>query len=284
MTNSLNGKDTALADPRREPISPWLNPVTRALRAGRVAVGACAISFPGAVSAQIFGRAGFSFYYFDMEHSSLSIDAVAPIATAAKLAGIVPIAGPSGIADFLVSRTLDNGAMGVIVPHVTSRAEAELVVAASLYAPDGSRGLLNFGALTDFEMADAAEWVTAINRETLVAVKVESEAGINNIEAIASVPGLSAILIGPGDLSASLGIPGAPLEHPRMVEAIEATVAACARNGIAGGPHVSTQADLATWVERGARFFSFSFDGALLLDGSRQAVCAAREVVGAQLL
>jgi 2-keto-3-deoxy-L-rhamnonate aldolase RhmA len=273
-----------LAAPRRESISPWLNPVTRALREGKVVVGACAISFPGATSAQIFGRAGFSFYYFDMEHSSLSIDDVAPIATAAKHAGIVPIAGPSGIADHLVARPLDNGAMGVIVPHVTTRDETELVVRSALYAPDGSRGLLNFGALTDFEMADPAEWVTAINRETLVAVKVEGAAGIDNIEAIASVPGLSAILIGPGDLSASLGIPGAPLDHPRMAEAIEATLAACARNGIAGGPHVSDKAALATWVERGARFFSFNFDGALLLEGSRQAVCEARDAVGERLL
>jgi len=273
-----------LATPRREVISPWLNPVTRALRDGNVVVGACAISFPGAVSAQIFARAGFSFYYFDMEHSALGIEAVAPIATAAKHAGIVPIAGPSGIADYLISRPLDNGAMGVIVPHVTTRAETELVVNACLYAPQGTRGLLNFGTLTDFEMADPARWVGTINGETLVAVKVEGEAGINNIDEIASVPGLTAILIGPGDLSASLGIPGAPLDHPRMKEAIEAMLAACARNGIAGGPHVSDPAALATWVERGARFFSYSFDGAMLLDGASQAVCHTRDAVGARLL
>jgi 4-hydroxy-2-oxoheptanedioate aldolase len=273
-----------LATARREVISPWQNPVTRALRNGNVAVGACAISFPGAASAQIFARAGFSFYYFDMEHSALSIEAVAPIATAAKNAGIVPIAGPSGIADHLVSRPLDNGAMGVIVPHVTTRAETEVVVNACLYAPQGTRGLLNFGALTDFEMANPGDWVSAINRETLVAVKVEGEAGINNIDEIASVPGLTAILIGPGDLSASLGIPGAPLDHPRMTEAIEAMLTACERNGIAGGPHVSDQAALGAWVERGARFFSYSFDGAMLLEGASQAACQARDVVGARLL
>ncbi|MBV9354417.1 MAG: hypothetical protein JO023_02705 [Chloroflexi bacterium] len=272
-----------MPSPRRDPISPWRNPVTRALRDGKVVVGVCAISFPGAATAQIFGRAGFSFYYFDMEHSSISVEDVAPIATAAKHAGIVPIAGPSGIADYLVSRPLDNGAMGVIVPHVTSREETELVVRSALYAPDGARGLLNFGALTDFEMANPAEWVRAINRETLVAVKVEGVAGIEHIEAIASVPGLSAILIGPGDLSASLGIPGAPLEHPRMVEAIQAVLAACARNRIAGGPHVGSREDLASWVNQGARFFSFGFDGQLLLDASRNAVCDAQAIVGDDL-
>ncbi len=269
---------------RREPISPWVNPVTRALRNGKVVVGACAISFSGAAAAQIFARAGFHFYYFDMEHTATSIDEVAPIATAAKLAGIVPIAGSSGIADYLISRPLDNGAMGTIVPHITSREETELVVRAALYAPDGSRGLLNLGTLTNFEAADPAEWVGAINRETLVAVKVEGEAGIRNIESIASVPGLSAILIGPGDLSATLGIPGAPLDHPRMRDAMERALAACAKNGIAGGLHVDSPELLATWAARGARFFSYGFDGALLLKAASREVSGVRAALGESML
>jgi 2-keto-3-deoxy-L-rhamnonate aldolase RhmA len=273
-----------VAAPRREPISPWSNPVTRALRSGKVVVGACAISFPGAASAQIFGRAGYAFYYFDMEHSSLGVEEIASITTACKLAGIVPIAGTTGIADHLVSRPLDNGAMGVIAPHVTTREETELVVRASLYAPNGIRGLLNFGTLTDFEPADAAEWVAGINREILVAVKVEGALGIENIDAIASVPGLDAILIGPGDLSASFGIPGAPLDHPRMREAMEHTLAACARNGIAGGPHLDNAAALTSWCERGARFFSYGFDGALLLDASLRKMCDVRDVLGERML
>src|SRR5947209_5499952 len=127
---------------RRQPISPWVNPVTRALRAGKVCIGACSISFPSPAVAQISGQAGFSFFYFDMEHSHRPIEEVAPISAAAKLAGIAPIAGPSGIADFLISRTLDNGAMGVVVPHVSTRAETELVVNACRYAPVGTRGLI----------------------------------------------------------------------------------------------------------------------------------------------
>jgi 4-hydroxy-2-oxoheptanedioate aldolase len=249
-----------------------------------VVVGTCAISFPGAVSAQIFGRAGFAFYYFDMEHSPLGSEDIAPLTTAAKYAGIVPVAGTTGIADYLVSRPLDNGAMGVIAPHVTTREETQVVVRAALYAPDGIRGLLPFGTLTDFEMADPADWVHKINRETLVAVKVEGALGIENIDAIASVPGLTAILIGPGDLAASLGIPGASLDHPRMVEAMEATLAACRKNGIAGGPHVGNRHDLETWVGRGARFISYRFDGELLLEGSLQAMSVARDVIGDRVL
>src|SRR4029077_12946877 len=208
-----------------EPVSPWVNPVTRALRAGKVCIGACSISFPCPPVAQISGQAGFNFYYFDMEHSHLPLEQVGPISTASKLAGITPIAGTSGIADFLISRPLDNGAMGVIVPHVSTRAETELIVNACRYAPVGTRGLIAFGHNTQFEEANDQAWVDAMNQEILVGVKVESARGIENIEEIASTPGLDAILIGTGDLSATYGIPG-QTKHRKIADAVDRTIAA----------------------------------------------------------
>jgi 4-hydroxy-2-oxoheptanedioate aldolase len=271
------------ANHRSEPVSPWANPVTRALRAGKVCIGACSISFPCPAVAQISGQAGFNFYYFDMEHSHLPIEEVAPICSAAKLTGITPIAGTSGIADFLISRPLDNGAMGVIVPHVSTRAETELIVNACRYAPIGTRGLINFGHLSNFENADNAAWVEAMNREVLVAVKVESARGIENIEEIAATSGLDAILIGTGDLSATYGIPG-QTNHPTVRQAIERTLTACERHHVAGGPHVSSAEAAHEWANRGARFMSLSFDGAMLLDASRAAANAARELLRDRML
>ena len=267
---------------QRQPISPWGNPVTRALRAGRVCVGALSITFPGPAVAQIAGQAGFSFFYFDMEHSGLTMSDVDPICTAAKLAGTVPIAGPSGIADFLISRTLDNGAMGVIAPHVSTRAETELVVNACRYAPVGTRGLITVGTHTGFEHPDAPSWIDAQNREVLVAVKVESAQGIENVEEIASVPGLDAILVGPGDLSATMGIPG-QLDHPDLEQAIERMLAACRQNGIAGGPHVGSAEEARKWADRGATFMSYGLDGVMLLEASQRAVAGLSDQLGERL-
>ena len=267
---------------RDRPIAAWTNPVLGALRAGKVCIGACSISFPCPAVAQISAEAGFGFFYFDMEHSDLPVEAVAPICAAAKLAGITPIAGPSGIADFLISRPLDNGAMGVVVPHVSTRAETELVVRACRYAPVGARGLLDFGALTEYAVVDTARWVEAMNRQILVAVKVESATGIDNIEEIAAVPGLDAILVGTGDLSATLGVPGQG-NHPLVQRAVERTLDACRRNGIAGGPHVGGAEAAHDWAERGATFMSCSFDGALLLAASKQIVEGARGLLGARM-
>ncbi|MBI3976714.1 MAG: hypothetical protein HY331_00885 [Chloroflexi bacterium] len=264
-------------------ISPWVNPVTRALREGKVCIGTYSVSFPTPATAQIAALAGFGFFAFDMEHSSLPINAVEPICTAAKLAGITPIAGPAGIADFLISRPLDCGAMGVIVPHVSTREETELTVNACRYVPKGTRGLIGFGAHTGYSPVNAAKWVEAMNEEILVAVKVESAHGIQQIDEIAAVRGLDAILIGPGDLSASLGIPGQP-GAPLVREAIERTLAACKRHGIAGGLHVGTAESAAEWADRGATFITCGVDGLFLLQGAQDTVARARGRLGERML
>ena len=265
------------------PISPWANPVTRALREGRVCIGACSISFPGIPLAQLFARSGFNFFYVDMEHSQVDYHELAGIAAAAKLAGITPIAGTTSHADHLIARPLDAGAMGVIVPHVSTPEQTADIVKWAKYAPDGERGLLGMGVHTGFETPDGTAWVEAQNREVLVAIKVESALGIENIEAIAAVPGLDAILVGPGDLSATMGIPE-QMRHPRVIEAIERMLAAVKAVGIAGGPHVSSPEEAVAWAEKGATFMSFSYDGGLLARAATEGMSAIRAVLGDRML
>ena len=267
---------------RRQALNPWENPVTRALRDGKVCVGALSISFPSPAVAQICGQAGFSWFYLDLEHSGTTIDQISPICAAAKLAGIVPIVGTTGITDFLVSRPLDNGAMGVIAPHVNTRAETELVVSVCRYAPEGSRGIVGLGALTQFEAVDLGAWVAAMNREILSAVKVESARGVENVDEIAAVPGLNAILVGPTDLTTSMGIPG-QYDHPRFHEAMERVLAAGKRNNVAVGPHVSSAEAARYWADRGATFMSCGFDGELLLQAFRALGQQTRDLLGDRL-
>ena len=267
----------------RKVITHHVNPVTRALREGRVCIGALSISFACAPVAQTFAQAGFSWYYMDMEHSQLDYDDVREISYASKLAGIVPVAGPTSLSDHLIARPLDAGAMGVVAPHVETADQTLLVVNSSRYPPMGKRGLIPHGPPSNFEHADAAEWVEEQNREILVAVKVESGVGIDNVDEIASVPGLDAIIIGPGDLSATLGIPG-QMDHPDLTHAIEKMLAATKRHGIAGGPHVSTPEEAAYWVEKGATFMSLNYDGAMLLETSQQMVGELRGYLGSRML
>ncbi len=265
------------------PITPWSNPVTRALREGQVCIGACSISFPGVPLAELFARSGFNFFYVDMEHSQVGYEELAGIAAAAKLTGIVPIAGTTSHADHLIARPLDAGAMGVIVPHVSTPEQTADIVKWAKYPPDGERGLLGMGLHTGFESPDGSAWVEAQNQEVLVAVKVESVLGIENIEAIAAVPGLDAILIGPGDLSTTMGIPE-QMTHPRVIAAIERMLAAVKDAGIAGGPHVGTPEDAVAWAGKGATFMSFSYDGGLLAKAATEGMSAIRAGLGDRVL
>ena len=265
-------------------ISPWINPVTRALRKGRVCIGAFTVAFGSPAVAQIFGRAGFHWLYMDMEHSRSSYEDIAQMSLAAKNSGIVPIAGPTSLADHLVARPLDAGAMGVVAPHVETADETERVVSWCRYPPVGARGMLNRGVFNSFESTDAGEWAEAQNREVLVAVKVESGIGIDNIDEIASVPGLDAILIGPGDLSTTLGIPG-QTTHPDVEDCVRKMLAAVKRHGIAGGPHLGrSPKDAARWADEGATFMSFTSDGGLLLEISSSTVRETRELLGDRML
>ena len=274
---------TLTGDAARSAISPWVNPVTRALREGRVCVGACTLAFPSGGVGQLFAEAGFSWLYMDMEHSQLTYDGIRDICVASKLAGIVPVAGPTSLADHLVARPLDAGAMGVIAPHVQTADQAADVVRWSRYPPIGSRGLIGFGDLTGFREVDTGEWVKAQNREVLVAVKIESVVGIDNVDEIASVPGLDAILIGPGDLSTTMGIPG-QTKHPDVRDAILKMLAAAKRHGVAGGPHVGAPEEVASWAAEGATLMAYSFDAGMLLEASKQAVGEARRLLGDRML
>ena len=267
----------------RPAINHQSNPVTRALREGRVVLGACSISFASPPVAQIFGSAGFHFYYIDMEHGQPGYPELATICMASKLTGMVPIAGTTSVEDHLIARPLDAGAMGVIVPHVETAEQAAMAVRYSKYPPEGKRGVLTAGVHTEFAEPDCGELTAGQNREILTAVKVESGLGIENIDEIAATPGLDAILIGRTDLSATIGIPG-QIHHPDIRDSVERMLAAVKRHGIAGGPHIGSIDESLEWADKGATFMSYGYDGDMLLQASKQFVGGVRGLLGNRLL
>ena len=267
----------------RPAINHQSNPVTRALREGKVCLGACSISFASPPVAQIFGSAGFHFYYIDMEHGQPGYPELATICMASKLTGMVPIAGTTSVEDHLIARPLDAGAMGVIVPHVETPEQAAMAVRYSKYPPEGKRGLLTAGVHTEFAEPDAGDLTAGQNREILSAVKVESGLGIENIDEIAATPGLDAILVGRTDLSATLGIPG-QIHHPDIRDSVERMLAAVKRHGIAGGPHIGSIEESLEWADKGATFMSYGYDGDMLMQASKQFVGGVAELLGDRLL
>ena len=156
-----------------------------------------------------------------------------------------------------ISRTLETGAQGIIVPHLETRTQAEEVVDAARLPPDGNRSLLGANPHTLFRAGPAVETMQKMNEATLVAGMIESVTAVENAEEIASVDGIDMLLVRTNDLCNSLGVPGA-LDHPRVREAYEHVAAACRAKGKhfgVGG--LNSRPDIAKEIIRlGARYVS----------------------------
>ncbi len=164
--------------------------------------------------------------WIDLEHSTMSIDTAATLCGAALDLGLVPFVRRPERDYGVLGRLLDGGAMGIIAPRIESAAEAAEVVAACKFPPIGHRSAIATLPHVDFKRMPAALFNETMNRETIVNVLIESPLGIENVAAIAAVPGVDIVGIGTNDLTAEMGIAG-EYRHPRVRQAHESALAAC---------------------------------------------------------
>jgi 2-keto-3-deoxy-L-rhamnonate aldolase RhmA len=226
---------------------------------------------------QIAKLAGYDSLYLDLEHSAMTIEACAQISLAASMAGIPPLVRVPSHGHHHISRVLDGGAQGVIVPHVDSAAEAEAVIDASCYPPLGSRSLAGLGPLAGLSVG-TEEAYRLINENTLRIVMLESPKAIANAGEIAATEGIDMLLIGTNDLCAEMGIPG-QLDHNRVREAYQAMADACRAHhkaigigGIKEGPM------LQEIVAMGGRFIMGRVDSALMAQAAAKEVADFRKL------
>src|SRR5947208_14971485 len=215
------------------------NPVKRALREGKPAVGTW-LSLGNVAAARFLARAGFDWLNVDMEHSMVGIETTAAIFGAVADAGCPIFARVPGNRHDHIKRVLDNGAHGVVVPMVNSRAEAEAAVAACLYPPKGNRSVggsqhaLNFGTTP-------ADYYARANDELLIVLQCEHIESVRNADAIFSVPGIDAIFVGPNDLAASMrSADGKPPSDEATTQVMQRILDACRRNKDAHGLHTAS--------------------------------------------
>jgi 2-keto-3-deoxy-L-rhamnonate aldolase RhmA len=245
-----------------------------------VAVGMLIQEFGTRGIAQLLDYAGVDFVTIDMEHSSFGMERVADLLAWFKATPITTIVRIPAAQPHFISGVLDAGATGVQVANVESAEAARAVVAAAKYPPDGERGLGLIAAHTDFRPVDGAAYVRQANQRTMVIVQIESKAGLDQVEAIAAVPGVDVLSIGFGDLSHSLGIVG-QLEHPLFREATEAVAAACKRNGKIAKIHPHSDEQARRYVGMGYRMLMCPIDVALFRRAAKTAVDGLRASIAA---
>ncbi|HUB16315.1 MAG TPA: aldolase/citrate lyase family protein [Acetobacteraceae bacterium] len=218
--------------------------------------------------AKAMAVAGFDWLFLDMEHGVMSLEACAQISTAALDAGIAPIARVPNGEYAMATRALDNGALGIVMPHVDTAEEAREVVSKLKYPPVGHRSMGGIGPHYGLRSVSTGEAAKALSAANLTVVMLETPNAIANAESIAAVPGVDVLLIGSNDLCAEMGIPG-DFGHERVAEAYRTMIAACHRHGkFPGMAGIYNETIMPRYIEMGARFILSGQDAAFLMAGA----------------
>jgi 2-keto-3-deoxy-L-rhamnonate aldolase RhmA len=257
------------------------NRVKRELLAGNVQVGTWIHSLASPEVPRVLATAGLDYVNIDMEHSLLSMESVGHLCATALDVDLVPIVRPAGHYQHAVSRPLDNGALGILAPHVDDRATAERLVRIVRFPPQGDRGAQPPNIHQSFQSGDVAAYLAEANKQTLLMVQIESPKALENLDDILSVDGIDGATVGRGDLSAELGIAGRRGD-PRILAAVEDTVASCLRNGKISGLLLNSTDEADHWIERGVRLLTFASEVIFMRNAAETAVQALTTTAAAR--
>lgn len=250
-----------------------INSVKHALAQGRVQIGTNFGQLRSPEIARMLAAAGFDWAFIDTEHGGFDLETVQDICRVSSLAGLAPIVRVADLQYPLVARALDCGAQGIIFPRIEDADLLAKAVGWTKFPPDGVRGYGLTQVHVGYEALGFEQIMHHFNANTLVVLQIESQRGVDARDEILSVPGIDAVMIGPADLSISLGVPG-QFEHPSMVEAMEAIRDTCVAKGIAPGTQTRSLALGRFWKSRGMRFLGCSSETAMLFE-------RATEIAGA---
>ena len=231
--------------------------------------------------ARTFAVAGFDYVFIDLEHSSFDLETAHDMIKASLDSGITPICRVGELAYSLVARLLDSGAQGIILPRVEDPAILRESLSWMRFPPVGKRGYGINPTMIRYEARSFPEIIEHQNLNTLAVVQFETRTAMERADDLLSCPGVNIAMVGPADLSISLGVPG-QFDHPTMVSTIDVLVEKCNRHGIVPGIQTRSLAMSKFWAERGMRFIGTAAEHALLLEKAKETVAALRTVAVAQ--
>jgi len=214
---------------------------------------------------ELIGRFGFDGIWICLEHKQLDASAIYSLIQACRLAGTDAVMRikPANYSDLIC--LLEAGAQGIMLPRVRTVEEVREVVAAMKFPPVGRRGFDGVHADSDFGLAAPADYMAHANRETFLAVQIEEPEVVPHIDAIAALPGVDVLFVGPGDLSNAMGVFGNS-ESPAVLDVIKKVAAAARRYGKVAGIPCQPES-VKRYQEMGYRFFNVVSDYGCLAKG-----------------
>jgi 2-keto-3-deoxy-L-rhamnonate aldolase RhmA len=214
---------------------------------------------------------GFEWFMIDTEHSQVNPETLAAMMAILARSGPTPLVRVGKVDPYLVKQALDAGAQGILVPLVSTEAQAREVVSYAKYPPAGVRGAA--AAAGSRYGTELGSYLRTANAETLVGVQIETKTAIEHLEEIAAVDGVDLLFVGPQDLTLSLGLLD-DRSNPKVRDAMRAVVEACERHGKVPGTLVINAEEKRAALELGFRFVSLAADLRFLVEGAQQYVRA----------
>ena len=245
------------------------------LKAGELCLGTW-ITLGHAGIAEILSKAGYDWIVVDLEHSTISIDQAGELIRTIELAGASPLVRLTSNDNNLIKRVMDAGAHGVVVPNVNTSEEASKAVAATRYAPFGHRGVGL--ARAQHYGPGFSEYLDWQRDGPIVIVQIEDQAALDHLEAIFTTQGVDGFIIGPYDLSCSMGFPG-EFERREFLAATKQILGTGQRLGCPPGLHV-VEPDpviLRQAIDDGYQFIAYSVDIRMLDVAARAGVLVDEE-------
>jgi 4-hydroxy-2-oxoheptanedioate aldolase len=232
-------------------------------------------TMPGAVNAEIVGRAGYDWVCVDTQHGLIGYEAMLGMLQALTAAGSANLVRVQWNEPAAIMKALDAGAEGVIVPMINTVEEAQAAVGACRYAPDGYRSM---GPIRP-RMLDPSYSVDSA-KEVVCAVMCETAQAMENLDRILEVPGVDAVFVGPNDLAVSLGIRGSSYagQDPRHHAAMERIVATCRARGVTAGIMCGSPETAEHWRQAGYRMLAIDSDGSMLTKAAQGDARRCREL------
>lgn len=214
----------------------------------------------------VISTAGMDFVIIDMEHGATSFETAQNQIFATRSPACTPIVRLGEGSEATILRALEIGTQGLMVSHIATAQEAQEVVKAAKYYPEGERGLSPFTRNHDYSDENLPAKLRFANEQMFLGVLVEGEEGIKNLEQIANVPGLDMVYLGLYDLSQAVGVPG-ELNHPKVLKLVKECVKIIESKGLAAGSVARDRDYIKILFEAGFRFISYRVDCAILRDG-----------------
>lgn len=248
-----------------------INHVKKALAEGKVQLGTGFAQLRSQDVVRILAAAGFHWAFLDTEHGGFDLETIQDLCRIAAYAGLSPIVRVPDLQYALIARALDCGAEGIIFPRVESPELLAKAVSWIKFPPVGVRGFGLTPLHVDHEKVGIPQMIEHINANSFVVLQIETKLAVEIRDELLSVPGIDAVMVGPVDLSISLGVPG-EFQHPLMVEAMEKIRDSCVAHGVAPGTQTRTLALAKFWKERGMRFLGCSSETGMLFEKASELV------------